>query len=61
MTKKHFEAIANNFDKEITLARATGDLSAQFSLKCLALSMAATFAEFNPRFDREVFIRACGI
>ena len=45
MTKKHFEAIANT-------------LNANRASMELVLDMADTLAETNPRFDRDLFIKA---
>ena len=48
MTRKHFRAIAQ------LLAKQDADLN-------MVRDFAGMCAEYNPRFDRETFIRACSM
>ena len=62
MTRKQFEAIAQAFreiegDYDI---QACNDVSAGI-IKYLAESIADVCADNNPNFDRERFIKACGL
>lgn len=52
MTKKHFEMIA----AELAFAKSTG-----LSVDTLACNLARQFEQVNPRFDRDQFLKACGL
>lgn len=58
MTKKHFEAAA-------AMVRAIGGDAPSLRERGLrhdkAWTYIALFEQFNPRFDRERFLRACGV
>lgn len=54
MTKRHLEAIA----EIISQNRFEG--SRKEACRSIAEDMADMFAEENPRFDREMFLTACG-
>lgn len=58
MTKKHFIAIAATIRNELSLAPSTEHEQA---IEATAISLAATFWQFNPRFDRARFLAACGV
>ena len=60
MTKKHFESIASDIRQEVDFARETERFEAVAALRVLANSLAATFQAMSPRFDRDVFLKACG-
>lgn len=51
MTRKHFEAIARRIREIPALPART----------VAAVAMADVCREFNPLFDRERFLRACGV
>jgi len=51
MTKKHFEEIARQIERTLR-----GPAQAK-----LAFRLADSFEHFNPYFDRERFLTACGI
>jgi len=55
MTRKHFEAVAATIRKEWTAAPS----HEHPAISRIAQSMASTFAEVNPRFDRARFMDAC--
>lgn len=58
-TRRHYQAIADAIDSE--RARFDDDGACRFGVECAAESLAALFAEDNPRFDRARFMVACGI
>jgi hypothetical protein len=59
MTKTHFEAIAASFKARMTNPTVPSD--ARVALIALANSQADLFQEWNPRFDRDKFLTACGM
>lgn len=54
MTKKHFEAAARQVRDMLDAGRPG------YECAIIAESFADLFQSFNPRFDRERFIAACG-
>jgi hypothetical protein len=66
MTKKHFEAIANDINKK-TIEIWECDFPydekwfALLTLEDLVLELTRTFSEFNSNFEADKFIRATGI
>lgn len=57
MTKKDYELIAR-------VLRAQRDASSpevRYGLRTLSVAFADELAETNPRFKRDVFLRACGV
>ena len=56
MTRMHFEAIARAVRETVYRCSLNGNQA-----EMLARLMADTCEEFNPRFDRERFLRACGV
>jgi hypothetical protein len=77
MTRKHFIAIAATIkadvdarDAEIERMLASGSYGSEDvayeahaleAVMCTARKLATTFASFNPNFDRQRFLHACGI
>lgn len=59
MTKKHFEAIAAMFAKR--MGNPTIPSEARQALIALANEQADYFAAENPRFNRAMFLTACGL
>ena len=59
MTKKHFETIAAIIRRLSTIA--VPDESGQGMLSAVAVDLADYFATVNPNFDRERFLKACGL
>lgn len=57
-TKKTFIAVADAIARE---ARIAPTPEAFFQTRMVASSIAAAFAQENPRFDREKFMDACGV
>ena len=55
MTKQDFEVVADRIKRN--LAAGMDPLT----LACLAEDLACDFALRNPRFDRERFLKACGV
>lgn len=68
MTRKDYEAIAREFNDQVSalrvfLAHNDQDLMAKAQLvavECMADRLARVFAQDNPRFDRQKFGKACG-
>jgi hypothetical protein len=52
MTRKDFELIANVVSKTLATTNPT-------ARQCLALDFAHALKETNPRFNVELFVRAC--
>ena len=67
MTKKHFEAIAEDINKQGIIIQNMNNCSydekwfAFLILEDLANDLLSTFSEFNNNFDADKFIRATGI
>ena len=67
MTKKHFEAIANDFQyraRVIFEAEYPSYQEKWFALSTLnatAYDLAETFQKFNPNFNQALFIEACEV
>lgn len=57
MTKRHFEALASNLFVRQP-ARENQDAWDQWENDCWAVSNTCQY--FNPRFNREKFLKACG-
>lgn len=67
MTKKHFEAIANDFAYRARVISET-DISsydekwyALSTLNATVYDLAETFQGFNPNFNQALFIEACKV
>jgi hypothetical protein len=58
-TRRHFEAVADAIDGAREGFEADG--ACMFAVEVVADSLAALFAEDNPRFKRDRFLAACGI
>jgi len=54
MTKKNFEAMAE-------ILRTTGPVRSDGDFSYIVAGLIDYFASENPNFDREQFIKACGI
>ena len=67
MTRKHFEAVAEIIRLSAPLEPALHENEsiwidgAKDMLGRVASDLADLFAQENPRFDREKFLRACGV
>ena len=67
MTKKHFEAIANDINKRATVVTFNQEMNedekfiALHTLRHLAYDLGSTFSKFNDNFDYERFIKACNV
>ena len=65
MTKKHFEAIASVIKNvregvaESTLSMT--DITANDALNYVSIRLADVCESDNPNFDRDKFLRACGV
>lgn len=63
MTKKHFEAVAAILNRYTLHNPAPGTFDEGYADAAygIAVELADHFATENPRFDRRVFLAACGI
>jgi len=67
MTKKHFEKIAEDINKQGIIIQNMDNCSydekwfAFLILEDLTNDLLNTFSEFNNNFDMDKFIKACGI
>ena len=59
MTKKHFVAIAAKYNSE--MRNGSLDASARVALIRMANIQADLFKSFNPDFNRDGFLAACGV
>ena len=57
MTRQHFIAIA----EVIRVRRNNSSPRERTAIGMLAIDLAETFAEINPRFDEDRFLDACGV
>jgi len=61
MTKKHFKAVAAAINAHVFVLKALNNSAGLAAVRALTKSLAVEFADFNPRFDRDRFLAACGI
>lgn len=72
MSKKHFEAIARIIKTELETTRSFWNdaaagydagyaAGAEFGIERTAKNLADEFGKFNPNFDRQRFLTACGV
>lgn len=63
MTRQHFKAIADALNEVRTTVVMTRNplLAKHAALDAAAHNLADACAEFNPRFDRDKFLKACGV
>lgn len=59
MTKKDFELIASSLKK--SFEEAQGNLNQECTVEGLIIDLSDTLASKNPRFDKQKFLKACGI
>jgi len=63
-TKQHYKAIANIIKARInacsTLSEQT-QVACRYSCFVIANNLSSYFQEDNPKFDRDKFLKACGI
>ena len=63
LTKKDFKAVAEIVTRLHPAKSKTGDFNKgeNFALKNVAIKLADYFTTQNPRFDRNRFMKACGL
>jgi hypothetical protein len=65
MTRKDYEAIADIIRRQMKASEhswKTDELTpAQEAIRKTAIHLAVTFGDMNPRFNREIFYKACGL
>lgn len=61
MTKKDYEKIANVFYKTLGTIDRSWFEEATDHVERVACNMADMLAQDNPRFDRDRFLKACGV
>lgn len=61
MTRKHFEMIAGSLKEatEYSVYKNSAEARSTHALMCNELAL--DFKMVNPRFDRERFLKACGL
>jgi len=57
MTRKHFEAIAKVLANYNCVSLATQ----ADTIDCIAHTLADEFKQANPRFNKALFLKACGL
>jgi len=60
MTKKDYELIAKAISDTYDAMECT-TIQAAFGVEMVARNLATALASANPRFDRERFLKACGV
>ena len=60
MTKRHFEAFAREIADYVRFSQDMPEATTKHATFA-ARVIAHVAAEFNPRFDRERFLKACGL
>jgi hypothetical protein len=58
MTKKHFEMMARGFKEKLD---TTKDLKIRDGIKLSVTLFMTMAAEFNDKFDKSRFLKACGL
>jgi hypothetical protein len=61
MTKKDYELIAGVIAELVEHKRDKGAFAHNPELSTVADFFADTLADTNPRFNREIFLKACGV
>jgi len=61
MTHKDYVAIAAALHRTGMAVNIGGKKTAEYAIRLAATDLAATLAADNPRFDREWFLKACGV
>ncbi len=59
MTEKHYKAIAEIIDYQITMCM--GRYAREKGIEIVAKELADYFVTENPRFDCDKFLKACGL
>jgi hypothetical protein len=59
MTKKDYELIASSLKKSFD--EAQGNLNQEVTVEGLIIDLSDTLASKNPRFNKEKFLKACGV
>jgi hypothetical protein len=59
MSRKDFVAVAEAIKTALNSNQSSPE--AQKGIRMAAFSLAATFSDLNPRFDRNGFLTACGV
>lgn len=58
MNKRHYEAVASVLSDAQGVAMDPGEVA---MIRVVALGLSAQFAGDNPQFDRDKFLKKCGI
>jgi hypothetical protein len=61
MIRKDYEAIAGALHRTSMAVNIGKKKTADYAIRLAAVDLAATLAADNPRFDRERFLKACGV
>lgn len=61
MTKRHYQQFANTIELLLGTIRDGFPMTAEWALRHIAIELADICQRDNPRFDRERFMKACGL
>jgi hypothetical protein len=61
MTRRHFEAIARTIRLNLEEVTRHGSPGQVCTVEKMARDLADDFESFNPNFDAELFLTACGV
>lgn len=61
MTRKDYQLIADSLKGALPPVQFEGDEYRRDGIEAVALGLAERLQEENPRFDRDRFLKACGL
>lgn len=61
MTRKDYELIAKALKTQIEISRTYNEEDGEFAVTNIAFDLVTDLAKDNPRFDRDRFLKACGV
>lgn len=61
MTRKDYEMIAKALKTQIEISRTYSEQDGEFAVVNIAFDLIEDLAKDNPRFDKDRFLKACGV